>query len=389
MPVEKITGVIKDYAWGSPGGIDAVRGLPSSGAVQAEWWLGDHPAGPATIAHTGTSITRWLESTRGVVPGVEPESTPRYSLGFLLKVLTPATPLSLQVHPTAAQAEKGFDAEERAGVPLDAPHRVYKDRFPKPEVVICVDGVFDALAGNAPDEVVVERIDRLIAGGVDESLGKRWRTLVLTNRQEAVSWLLGGDDHALALVEALGGAVSADPLLSLLWSHYPGDPGCAVGLMLNRISLTPGQALFLEAGQPHAYLSGVAVELMAPSDNVLRGGLTPKHIDVSQLLAIASFDPSTPPLLEPVVHSESWREYRPGSHPFSLHRLEVPAGANRVSLTLSLPAVCLSIDEGAVVALDGAVTELAAGEACVVADASGTGVVEVLPGSALWIAHKR
>ena len=381
MPVEKITGVIKDYAWGSPGGIDRVRGLPSSGNVQAEWWLGDHPSGQATIASSDTSITQWLEATVGRAGD--------HSLGFLLKVLTPSTPLSLQVHPTTVQAEEGFDAEELAGVPLDAAHRVHKDRFSKPEVVVCVEGVFDALAGNAPDDVVVERIDRLIAEGLDDALAHKWKTLALSNRQETVAWLLGGDDDASALVQALGTVVSADPLLALLWSHYPGDPGCAVGMMLNRISLSPGQALYLEAGQPHAYLSGVAVELMAPSDNVLRGGLTPKHIDIEQLLAIASFDPSPLPLLEPVFHSESWREYRPGSQPFSLHHLEVPAEANRVSVTLSLPAVCVSIGDGAVVAVDGVVRELPRGEACVVVDASGTGVVEVLPGSAVWIAHKR
>ena len=375
MPVEKITGVVKDYAWGSPGGIDTVRGLPSSGDIQAEWWLGDHPGGEATISRDGRPLSAFL-AERG-----------HQSVGFLLKVLTPATPLSLQVHPTTEQAEAGFEAEERAGIPLDSPSRVYKDRFAKPEVVVCVSGVFDALAGNAPGDVVVERIDRLIAAGLDEGLAARWRDGVVSDRRDTVAWLLGGDPDATALVDALGDVATADPLLDLLWAHYPNDPGCAVAMMLNRVSLTPGEALYLEAGQPHAYLSGVAVELMAPSDNVLRGGLTPKHIDIEQLVTIASFDPSPPPRLEPVRHGNGWLEYQPGAEAFRLHRVDVAPEAGRVSVELTLPAVCLSIDSGAVVSIDGVVTELARGEACVVA--TGSGVVEVLPGSALWIADKR
>lgn len=377
MPVSKITGVVKDYAWGSPGGIDTVRGLPSSGDIQAEWWLGDHPAGEATVGLDARPLSGLLAD----------HGYP--SLGFLLKVLTPSTPLSLQVHPTTAQAEEGFSAEERAGVPRDAPQRVYKDRFAKPEVVVCVTGVFDALAGNAPDDVVLERIDRLVTAGLDEGLASTWRAGVVSNRRDTVTWLLGGDPNAAALVAALGEVVSADPLLSLLWSHYPGDAGCAVAMMLNRVSLTPGEALFLDAGQPHAYLSGVAVELMGPSDNVLRGGLTPKHIDIDQLVDVASFDPSPLPRLEPVDHGDGWLEYQPGSGDFRLHRVEAAAGGYRVALDLTLPAVCLSIDGGAVVSVDGVVCELAPGEAGVVVSAEPHTVLEVLPGSAIWIADKR
>ena len=377
MPVEKITGVIKDYGWGTPGGIDTVRGLPSSGQVQAEWWLGDHPAGHATLTRDATPLGDFLDAH-----GVE-------SLGFLLKVLTPATPLSLQVHPTTSQAWEGFDAEERAGVPIDSPTRMFKDRFAKPEVVVCVRGVFDALAGNAADDVVVERIDRLVDAGLDRELAARWRDGVVSNRRDTIAWLLGGDTDARALVSALGEVVSADPLLSLLWSHYPGDAGCAVAMMLNRISLAPGEALFLGAGQPHAYLSGVAVELMAPSDNVLRGGLTPKHVDVDQLVSIASFDPSPPPRLQPVNHGDGWLEYQPGSENFRLHRVNVPPGSTRVSIGLVQPAVCLSIDGGAVVSVDGVVTELAQGEAAVIAGTGTPSHVDVLPGSAVWIADRR
>jgi len=377
MPVEKITGVIKTYAWGSPGGIDKVRGLPPSGDIQAEWWLGDHPAGQATLTLDGRPLGDFL-SDHG-----------HESLGFLLKVLTPKTPLSLQVHPTTAQAEAGFDAEERSGIATDAPERIYKDPFAKPEVVVCVTDVFDALAGNAPDSVVAERIDRLVAAGLDNSLAMNWRERLVSDRQKTVEWLLGGSPDATELIDALGGVAEADPLLSVLWSHFPHDPGCAVGLMLNRVSLTPGDALFVEAGQPHAYLSGVAVELMAPSDNVLRGGLTSKHVDVSQLVATASFTPSPPPRLNPLIHGDGWREYRPGSEAFGLHLVQLPPGADRVAIDLTRPAVVLSIGSGAIVSVDGVVTELAPGEAAVVVGRQEQGPLQVLPGSAVWIADKR
>jgi mannose-6-phosphate isomerase len=376
MLVEKITGVVKNYAWGSPGGIDTVRGLPSSGDIQAEWWLGDHPAGCATLTRDATPLSVFL-TNHG-----------HQGLGFLMKVLTPSTPLSLQVHPTTSEAQTGFDAEELAGIALDSPTRVYKDRFAKPEVVVCVTGVFDALAGNAPDDVVLERIDRLVANGLDEQLAGRWRDGVVSNRRDTVAWLLGGSSDAKALVAALGPVASADPLLSLLWSHYPGDAGCAVAMMLNRVSLSPGEALFLDAGQPHAYLSGVAVELMSPSDNVVRGGLTPKHIDIDQLVAIASFDPSPPPRLHPASHGDGWLEYQPGSENFRLHRVVAP-GDHRVAINLTPPAVCMSIDGGATVSVDGVVTELAPGEAAVIAGGRLGSVVEVLPGSAVWIADNR
>ncbi len=381
MPVEKITGVIKNYAWGTPGGIDAVRGLPSSGNIQAEWWLGDHPAGEATISRGAIPLSSFLAD----------QGAP--SLGFLMKILTPSTPLSLQVHPTVAQAQAGFDAEEDAGIPRDAPHRVYSDRFAKPEVVVAVSGVFDALAGMAPDATVHARIDTLVAAGLDANLAARWREAVGSPRRDTVAWLLGGDPDAAALVDALGAVATADPLLELLWSHYPGDAGCAVAMMLNRVSLEPGEALFLDAGQPHAYLSGVAVEIMAPSDNVVRGGLTTKHVDVDQLVAIGSFDPSPPPRVNPVARGAGWVEYEPGDEAFSLHRVQLPPDGERLGFRwgsdLTGPAVCVSIDQGAVLSLDGSVTELAGGEACVVVGSGESSVCEVLPGSSLWIAHKR
>lgn len=376
MPLEKILGPIKDYAWGTPGGIDRVRGGEPSTTVQAEWWLGDHPQGEAQIARTGDSVTGWLNAHG------------QDNLGFLLKILTPASPLSLQVHPTSRQAEEGFAREEAAGVRLDDPQRVFRDRSAKPEVVVCLTGEFDALAGNAPDEVVLNRLAALERAGYPGKLAQGWRDRLAGGRAETVAWLLGDDPTAKATVRGLGPVSAADPLLDLLWSHYPGDPGCAVGMMLNRAVLQPGEALFLDAGSPHAYLHGVAVELMAPSDNVLRGGLTPKHIDIAQLLDIASFDPSDSPRLEPIRHGQGWWEYRPPGQSFALHRVQADSTSG-LSRDLTLPAIALSVGRGAHLEVSGQTLELSRGEAAVIADSSGHAEITVGADSDVWIAHRR
>jgi mannose-6-phosphate isomerase len=310
-------------------------------------------------------------------------------LGFLFKVLTPSTPLSLQVHPTSAQAEAGFAAEDAAGISVDDPRRLFRDRSAKPEVVVALGGEFDALAGNASDEEVHRTLDILEQAGYPSQWASLWREKIAGSRAEAVSWLLSGEDGAWEAVASLAAVSGSSELLNLLWTHYPGDPGCAVALMLNRVVLLPGEALYVAAGQPHAYLSGVAVELMAPSDNVLRGGLTPKHVDVDQLLGVASFDPSPVPILDPLIRGLGWVEYRPEGEAFTLHRMSLGLSDPRVDFSLPTPAVIVSVAQGGVVSVGGVVTEFAPGEAAVVHDASGSEEVSVLPGSSLWIAHRR
>lgn len=377
MPIEKITGVVKDYAWGTLGGIDSVRGIAASDRVQAEWWLGDHPQGVAHVSATGAPLSDWL-----VEQGHD-------GLGFLLKVLVPASPLSLQVHPTSAQAERGFDREEAAGIPVGDATRLYRDRFAKPELVVAVAGCFDALAGNASTDAIGGKLRALVSAGYPEDVAVGWLERLRADRAGTVGWLLGGSPDARETVGALGPVADSDPLLEVLWSHYPGDAGCAVALMLNRVRLAKGEALYLEAGQPHAYLSGVGIELMAPSDNVLRGGLTPKHIDVAELMAVASFDESPPPLLAPHHRSQLWAEYAPAGEAFSLHRVDSRGSSDRVEVAVNLPAVCLSLDAGAVVSVAGELCALSRGEAAVIAHPGGHAQVEVLGDSAVWIAHRR
>lgn len=376
MPNELITGAIKDYAWGTPGGLDRVLGAPDSGSVQAEWWLGDHPHGEAVISPTGETLSAWLDRQGG------------RELGFLLKVLTPATPLSLQVHPTPSQAVAGFEREEAAGVDRDGPTRVFRDRLAKPEVIVALEDSFDALAGMATDDLVKERIDALVAAGYPTSLAQVWRAKLERGRAECVGWLLRGSADAREVVSGLGAVASSDLLLTLLWAHYPEDPGCAVGMMLNRVSLKAGEALFVDAGQLHAYLSGVGVELMAPSDNVVRGGLTPKHIDVDILLDIANFTPSPPPYLAPTVHSEAQVDYAPPGQAFCLTRVDTSQTRGEVSVTVHCPAICVNLDGPTSVDIDGESVELARGDARIIYSGSPT-TLAVKSGGAVWLAQRR
>ncbi|WP_151523518.1 mannose-6-phosphate isomerase, class I [Serinicoccus kebangsaanensis] len=314
-----ITGELRAYAWGRPGGVSAALGREPGVEPEAELWLGAHPSAPSRRAgdpeHGGWSDLAGWEEDRG------------QHLPFLLKLLAAASPLSLQAHPSTEQAREGFAREEAEGVPGDAPHRNYKDPHAKPELVVAVEDGFDALCGFRPVGEVLTVLDGL-AAQVEETALERWRARLTgpadtgdpaTAVRDTVGWLLSGDPAVQRLVRTLGGTdLSALPerdadLVRLLARHHPGDPGIAVALMLNRVTLAPGEALWLPAGNVHAYLSGLGVEVMGPSDNVLRGGLTGKHVDVAELLRVLDFTPGPPPRLAPVEVAAGVRAYRPST----------------------------------------------------------------------------
>jgi mannose-6-phosphate isomerase len=308
MGLTRITGEIADYPWGGEAALSNLLGLPGSGGVEAEWWLGTHPLRPSHTAD-GEPVSNWLSGF-----GLDE------ALPYLFKILAPHTPLSLQVHPSADQAEVGFRAEEESGVPLTAATRLFKDPFPKPELVVALAGPFHALAGIRPIEQTLDALEKIAD---DSAAIQNWMGRLRDHApSEVISWLLEGGDDVDELVAELQARATADDTLSRLARHYPGDPGIAVAMMMNRVTLLPGEALFLDAGQLHAYLEGFAIELMAPSDNVLRGGLTPKHVDVPGLLAITHFDPVDPPRLEPVAQPGGGVVFHPDGHGFALGLIE-------------------------------------------------------------------
>jgi mannose-6-phosphate isomerase len=313
----EITNTPRDYAWGSTTLLPDLLGIAPDGTPQAELWFGTHPGSPARLAGTD----RELSEIAGELP-------------FLLKLLAAGSPLSLQTHPNAAQAEAGFAREEGAGIPIDAPHRLYKDPQAKPEMILALSDEFRALSAFRP---VAET--RAVLDAVDPSLLDDLRTD--DDLPAVVTRLLTTDVtlEVMALVADSEDAVgdSWDTVRTLA-EHHPGDPGIAVSLLLHTVVLKRGEALYLPAGNIHAYLTGLGVELMGPSDNVLRAGLTPKHVDVTELLAVADFTPVADPRLAPATVN--------GGEVF------VPEGAGWQLAVLS--DTSLDVERGIAVVLEGA-----------------------------------
>ena len=308
MGIVRIEGAIANYPWGGEGALSRLLGWPNTVSMEAEWWLGTHPLRPSRTDH-GEEVSSWLES-RGL----------NAELPFLFKILAPRAPLSLQVHPSATQAQEGFAREEAEGVVLDAPTRLFKDPHPKPELVVALGGPFHALAGIRPVDETISVLEALSDGApAISSFVTRLRSEPMG---DVISWLLGGGDEIASLVSELDAHSEKDDTLSRLVAHYPGDPGVAVAMLMNRVTLLPGESLFLDAGQLHAYLEGFAIELMAPSDNVLRGGLTSKHVDVPGLLAITDFTPTSPPRLEPKALPGGGVAFAPAGQSFALGLVE-------------------------------------------------------------------
>jgi mannose-6-phosphate isomerase len=368
VPIARLHGTIADYAWGSPGAISRLLGWPESAQNEAEWWLGTHPLGMSTV-ESGESLSQYLASVG------EPAELP-----YLFKVLSPTTPLSLQVHPSAVEAAEGFQREEAAGIPLDAPTRLFNDPHAKPELVVAMGGPFHALAGIRPIETTLGQLEGLMGEGDYPSIRGWIEKLSSWSVEEVIGWLLSDSPEVPVLLDELGRVADRDDTLSRLHRHYPTDPGIAVGMMMHRLTLLPGEAAFLEAGQLHAYLEGYAIELMAPSDNVLRGGLTPKHVDVEALLEIAVCEPVDVPRLEPQLSPTGGVTYAPDGHPLRLGLLEGTEVA--AALPIQGSVVVIATDGEWSVECGDEVLSLERGQACVV---PGQGMQRRLTGSGqIW-----
>ncbi|MBT2500291.1 mannose-6-phosphate isomerase, class I [Agromyces sp. ISL-38] len=370
----------RDYAWGSHRAIAEFLGRPGSGGPQAELWLGAHAGSPARIVDAASvghdDLASWIaaDPERALGPRLAAEGA---RLPFLLKLLAAAEPLSLQAHPTPEQARAGFAREEAEGVPVGAYDRNYRDPFHKPELIVALSETFDALSGFRPLDEVHGILEVLREADAASDTPEPGALDLLSDRlagndplRDSVEWLLrdgrGGDTgEATWLIErvtALAGSEIArrSPFalsfetVGALAGVYPGDPGVVISLLLNRVRLRRGEALYLAAGNIHAYLDGLGIELMAASDNVLRGGLTPKHIDVTELLDVLDFTPIAPPRLAPLDVAPGVTAFQPDVPDFVLYRAEPAADAARVAI--DGPAIVLA--EGGSVQLAGALGEV-------------------------------
>lgn len=330
-----ITNTPRPYAWGSRTAIAELLGTTPSGQPEAELWLGAHPGSPSRIVHpslTGGALTldEWIAADPAETLGPLAASG---RLPFLLKLLAADAPLSLQAHPTPEQAREGFERENAEGIPLDAPERNYKDAFAKPELIYALSDRFEALCGFravADFRGAIEALD-------DPALAPLLtRAASDADLPELVHWLSDGGPSVAALIERVSAAANAPELVHRLARDYPGDPGIVISMLLNHVVLARGEALFLPAGNIHAYLSGLGVELMTASDNVLRGGLTPKHVDVPELLKVLDFSVKPVPYLHPSLPSSGVEVFAPDVADFVLVRFSGPG-----SYALDGPAVAV------------------------------------------------
>ncbi|MER6106477.1 mannose-6-phosphate isomerase, class I [Streptomyces sp. NPDC001832] len=351
--MDRLSNTVRPYAWGSTTAIPELLGIAPTGEPQAEMWMGAHPGAPSRLTRISSTGEAGREQPLTDVISAAPEHElgrptvekfgPR--LPFLLKLLAAGAPLSLQVHPDLAQAKRGYEDEERRSVPIDAPHRTYKDANHKPEL-ICALTPFAGLCGfRRPTEAA----ESMAALGVDslkpyvDLLGAHPEEAAL---REVLTAILSADpaemaetaNQAAAAAERLGGTHAPYARIA---HHFPGDPGVIAAMLLNYVELQPGEALFLGAGVPHAYLDGLGVEIMANSDNVLRCGLTPKHIDVPELLRIVRFEATDPGVLRPEASPSGEELYETPVEEFRLSRFDLSPGADPVDLTRDAPQILL------------------------------------------------
>jgi mannose-6-phosphate isomerase len=326
-----LEGVIRSYAWGSRTAIPELLGVPPTGEPQAELWLGAHPSAPAHVVSGSEAVAldAWIARDPEAVLGRDAADRFGGGLPFLLKVLAVAEPLSIQAHPDAVQARAGFARETAAGVPLDAPERCYRDPHPKPEL-ICALTPFRALDRFRAPAEILRGIGAAGVRGLDEIAAPLRRApdrAGLSAFFEA--WMTRAPAVRARVLDAVVHAarrVPGDPAaaeLVRLAERWPGDPGVLAPLLLNLVELAPGQAMFLPAGELHAYLSGTAVEIMSSSDNVLRGGLTGKHVDVPELLRTLTFATGPVDVLSPRPRGRGEARYETPAREFALARIEV------------------------------------------------------------------
>jgi mannose-6-phosphate isomerase len=313
--------IIQEYLWGSHTAIQQLMGVPETKAPWAELWMGAHPKAPSQVKIEGEwmGLDALIRQFPDEILGPAIAAGFNGALPFLFKILAAEQPLSIQAHPNKARAGKEFKRETAAGLPMDDPARNYRDPFHKPEC-ICALTPFTALKGFRKFYEIKALLTRLcpdsIAGLIDNAVEipglkkkahhkpdnrpspgiRRFYAALL--RQPPVQ-------KSRIIAETVDNArrtAAKDPIgawILRLYQYYPEDIGILGPAFLNLVTLAPGQALFLESGELHAYLHGMGIEIMANSDNVLRAGLTVKHVDIDELLAVARFDSTSIEILTP------------------------------------------------------------------------------------------
>ena len=312
----RLKGAVAHYAWGDRFALPELLEITADGRPWAEIWYGTHPRGPAQIDESlHLPAPSYLADEVGELP-------------FIVKLLAAAQPLSLQTHPTAAQAATGFARENAAGIALDAPARMYSDPHAKPEMVIALHR-FEALFGFVDSEQAIAQCNE--AGAPDIAEHVRSNGVAATAR-------------AILNAEPFNAPASASRAMQQLNEHHH-DPRSAVALLMHHVRLAPGEALFLDAGCVHAYLSGLALEVQGSSDNVLRAAFTNKHVDLAEFFAVADLSPTSDARVSTETLSAITTAYRSPA-PFSVMRHEVNGAFSLTTTTEHTILMCTSGSAG-------------------------------------------
>jgi len=330
---------IQNYAWGSHTALASLRGAAApSREPEAELWMGAHAKAPSLVLPGREPLSQLIEREPEAMLGATVRARYGARLPFLFKVLAAETPLSLQAHPTLEQAQAGFAAEEAQGVALDAPTRNYKDASHKPEL-LCALTPFSALCGfrkiedtlalfqalNLPH--VSFLVDILEGRPTAEGLSQLFSTLLGLSAERRAELARETLDRCTLLAAVAGPFQHEFSWAVTIGVLYPGDVGIISALLLNLVKLSPGEAVYLPAGNLHAYLQGVGVEIMANSDNVLRGGLTPKHVDTRELLHVLRFNAGPVDVLRGEMQGSA-RVYQTPAAEFELQSFRLLPGEN-------------------------------------------------------------
>ena len=321
---------IQNYAWGSREILGRMRGVPvPTEQPEAEVWVGAHPAAPSRATVDGAESPLNELIVENPSRFLRPDRTSDW-FPFLFKILAIDAPLSIQVHPTPEQAIAGFEDEQARGIAIDAPYRNYKDRYSKPETVIALSPM-RVLTGVRP----VEQLKTLAA-----AFGAAWlaERAELSPKQLLIEIIRLPEETASAAVQHLvdtapgllgaSNDVVADAaeLVRIVDGKYPGDRGLLVAFVMNLVHLAPGESAFTPDGQVHAYVSGTAIELMNPSDNVMRAGLTAKHIDTEELIKVLGEKQDAPVIQRPNPEDGPLGTYAMWDERMSVTRVRVEEG---------------------------------------------------------------
>lgn len=405
--VERLTNPARDYAWGVVDGLAGLVGTAATGGPEAELWIGAHPSAPSVL-DDGTTLDAAIAAAPEALLGDEVVARFGARLPYLLKVLAIGRALSVQLHPDAEQAAAGYAREEAEGPDRDAPDRIYRDPYAKPEMLVALRPTTILVGLRSGDDAA--SLLRTLGAPAADALAD-----AVDGRPDARSALVGlvtaDADARAALATAAAsvgngrgrgptgpatrppGAPAAPeevgddpwPWVARLAAWSPADPAALAPLVLGLRVLAPGDAVFLAAGIPHAYLEGAGVELMGASDNVVRGGLTSKHVDPESLAGLMARPGTEPTVLAGVDLGEGIRRYDPPVPEIALHRLTPGDGELAVPTVPRGPALLVATDGPAAVTRADDTVLLDAGGAALVTPDERDGATVTGPGT-VWLA---